>query len=100
MWHLDSLSMGLCRQLAGSACLATHLLYCTEIALCNFIVPDKPGPLLLGEESPAEEQPEFHLTYGWFHPGRRMTPKKWHYFFLRQNLYFTKYKYWRVTANL
>ena len=41
-----------------------------------------------------------HKTYGWFHPGWRMTTKKWHYFFLQQNLYLTKYKYWRVTAHL
>ena len=39
-------------------------------------------------------------TYGWFHPGRRMTSKKCPHFFLRQNSNLNKYKYWRVTANL
>ena len=42
----------------------------------------------------------FTYVYGWFHPGWRMTAKKLHYFFLRQNSNLTKYKYWRVTANL
>ena len=41
-----------------------------------------------------------YFTHGWFHPGWRMTPKKLSYFFLGLNLYFSKYKYWRVTANL
>ena len=109
--HLSGVQLHTCRVSHVYRFTCIHVYICTVVQLSSYTILQLYSWAAVQLSSPVHlsgrsclllhgwNLPGSHLkiglcVYGWFHPGRRMTLKKCHNFFLRWDQYFTRNKYW------